>query len=190
VRRRPGDHVLLRQLFASRIFRANTALVVEDSPELVALWLPYRSPTMRDAGDGVFDTRALVPDSLRRHGILRLTAPGRAHSLLRFTDERGTIEGWYVNLEHPLERTALGWDYEDLLLDIWIPADGDPRWLDEDELEEAVARGLVSERDAELARAEGERVLAEWRRPSEWEGWRPDPAWSMPQMPKSWDALT
>ena len=47
-----------------------------------------------------------------------------------------------MNLEEPLKRTAIGFDYLDQLLDIEIAVDlSSWKWKDEDELEEAVARG-------------------------------------------------
>src|SRR6187401_3629875 len=49
-----------------------------------------------------------------------------------------SADGWYVNLEQPQQPTALGFDYEDELLDVWVPFGGEPELLDEDELEEAV----------------------------------------------------
>jgi len=55
---------------------------------------------------------------------------------------------------------------EDLFLDLLIEPDGSHRWLEEDELEQALAAGLLTEEDAGAAREEGERVLAEWPFPT------------------------
>jgi len=94
-----------------------------------------------------------------------------------------------VNLEQPQQRTTLGFDFEDELLDIWVEQDSDPEWLDEDELEEAVLRGFLSPERAARIRTNGERVLASPPWPTGWEDWRPDPGWQVPSLPPGWDQL-
>jgi hypothetical protein len=71
----------------------------------------------------------------------------------------------------------------------WVGPDGTWSWKDEDELEEAVVAGWLTRGEAEAARAEGERVLAEWPFPTDWEGRRPDPAWGAPTLPKGWSSV-
>ena len=57
----------------------------------------------------------------------------------------GDVRWWYVNLETPFRRTAIGLDTTDLHLDVVFPPDlGKPQWKDEDEVEEAVAYGSMS----------------------------------------------
>jgi hypothetical protein len=120
---------------------------------------------------------------------LRLRRPGPTHSILLFFDGDGEFEHWYVNLEGPLLRSAVGFDLEDHFLDLLVEPDGSYRWLDEDELAAAVAAGLLTAEDAAAARAEGERVLAEWPFPTGWEEWRPDPRWKPPRLPAGWDVV-
>ena len=90
---------------------------------------------------------------------------------------------WYVNLEDPLVRTPIGFDYLDRLLDIEIAPDLSRwKWKDEDELEEAVARGILTSQEAHVIRAEGESVIAalDAGHPpfdEPWDRWRPDPCW-------------
>jgi hypothetical protein len=54
------------------------------------------------------------------HDALRLTTPGAAHSMLLVWDD-GRFECWYINLERPLERAPVGFDYLDQELDIHFP---------------------------------------------------------------------
>ena len=66
------------------------------------------------------------------------------------------------------------------------------RFKDEDELEEAVARGLFTRDEAAGFRAQGERAarrILERRPPfdRDWSSWRPDPSWPPPQLPPGWD---
>lgn len=187
-RKRPGDHVLVRQLFLGRIWNAVPSVAVRDDEDIVATWLapvPFRY-----AAGSLFDGWELRERRpTRRHGILRLTRPGRSHSILLFRHDDGSLQGWYVNLEQPQRRTAFGFDLEDRLLDVFVEPSSKWRWLDEDELAEAVDRGLVSKHEADELRAEGERVLEEWPFPTGWEDWRPDPAWQLPALPEGWDVV-
>jgi hypothetical protein len=61
--------------------------------------------------------------------------------------------------------------------------------LDEDELEEAVTRGFVSERRAAEIKANAERVLAEPPWPTGWEDWQPEAGWQVPDLPPGWEVL-
>lgn len=74
-----------------------------------------------------------------------------------------TFTGWYTNLRAPARLDGRDWTCVDLFLDHWLPAQGPPVWLDEDELAAARAAGLLSEVDARLVDAERatvERLLA------------------------------
>jgi uncharacterized protein len=106
-----------------------------------------------------------------------------------FTNHDGTFRGWYVNIERPQQRSALGFDYEDELLDVWVALGGEPELLDEDELDEAVEQGFVSDEGAARIRATAEYVLANPPWPTGWEDWQPTPGWQVPTLPPGWDEL-
>jgi uncharacterized protein len=186
--RTPGEPVVLRQLFRGRIWNAVPATVVEDRPELIVLWLPPATTyAMGDDLFGDWQLRERIFESTA--GQLRLTQPGALFSVHLFRHAEGTFRGWYVNLERPQQRTRLGFDFEDELLDIWIESGREPAWLDEDELEEAVRRGIFSPERAAQIRATGERVLADPPWPTGWEDWQPEPGWQVPVLPPGWDRL-
>jgi predicted RNA-binding protein associated with RNAse of E/G family len=184
-RRRAGEHVLVRQLFLGRVWSATPGVVVRDDDEEVVIRL---APVTHAVAEGsLFDGWELRERAPRRRlGIVRVVRSGRAHSILVFRDDDGSLQGWYVNLEQPQRRTPRGFDFEDRLLDLFVEPDGSWRWLDEDELAEAVARGRLSRDEAAQARAEGERVLEEWPFPTGWEEFRPDRAWTLPALPPDW----
>ena len=102
---------------------------------------------------------------------------------------------WYVNLEDPLTHSAVGFDYLDQFLDIEIAPDLSAwNWKDEDELEDAVANGLMTPQRADLMRAEGIRVIETLDKKAppfdeQWHLWRPDPQWESPGLPDGWDDL-
>jgi predicted RNA-binding protein associated with RNAse of E/G family len=119
--------------------------------------------------------------------FLAVHATGAEHSLLAIWDDNWQMVCWYVNLESDLARTHNGVEYEDRFLDIVAEPDlSSWRWKDEDELEEAMGRGLVTTAQADAFRAEGERAI-EWllaRRPPydrPWDEWRPPEEWRLPR---------
>jgi hypothetical protein len=84
-------------------------------------------------------------------------------------------------------RTASGFDYEDELLDLWLPLGGEPELLDEDELTEAVRLGFVSVRRASEIRAIAEWILSRPPWPTGFENWRPPAGWQVPDLPPGWE---
>lgn len=107
----------------------------------------------------------------------------------------GQLRDFYVNLQTPLRRTPVGFDYTDHLLDVVIPADRSSwRWKDEDELAEAVHRGLFTPQEAASFRHWGERavehvLLGQPPFDRDWSSWRPDPSWGIPVLPDGWDSV-
>jgi uncharacterized protein len=177
-----------RQLFRGRIWNAVPARVVEDGPEQTVLW--FAPGTRILIGRDLFGDWSLDRAIDLRTGELRISRAGEPFSVLLFHHGDGSFRGWYVNLEQPQRRTALGFDFEDELLDIWVERGKDPELLDEDELEETVERGIFSAERAAQIRANAERILAGPPWPTGWESWQPDPGWQVPTLPPGWDQLT
>jgi predicted RNA-binding protein associated with RNAse of E/G family len=68
--------------------------------------------------------------------------------------------GWYVNLEATWRRTTIGFDTQDLVLDVTVADDlSSWAWKDEDELAWSVSVGKYSPQQAEQIRGEGVRVM-------------------------------
>jgi protein associated with RNAse G/E len=81
--------------------------------------------------------------------------------LLIFQDEHENPLGYYSDIGTPLTRTTDGFEMTDWFLDIWLSPDGTLFELDIDEFEEALSQQLISESDAEIARATFKRLLQE-----------------------------
>ena len=144
------------------------------------VWLPPGTPYA--IGTDLFAEWTYRHRTLKRPQ-LRITRPGDAFSVFLFAD------GWYVNLEEPQVPTSRGFDFEDELLDVWVPFGGEPELLDEDELAEAVQRGFLSrEREAQIY-AKAERIVADPPWPTGWEDWQPEAGWQVPDLPPGWDVL-
>jgi hypothetical protein len=176
----------MRQLFRGRVWNAAPTIVVEDGPHRTILWLPPNSTFGIGTdlfGDWTYELRSLG------RGQLRITEKGNPFSVFLFRNDDGSFRGWYVNLERNRRRTELGFDYEDDLLDVWIPVDGEPELLDEDELEEAVRLEFVSPEVAAEIRETADWILARRPWPTGLEDWEPPAGWQLPQLPPGWETI-
>jgi Protein of unknown function (DUF402) len=149
----------------------------------------------RDHGEVRFyEGRWELEDMTLDGGVLSFAFPETGYAVLMRIDASGTFTHYYVNIQSPLRASAVGFDYTDWFLDVRISADRSTyEWKDEDELAEAVARGLVGERSAHDIRWAGERAIEHvlLREPPfdrDWEDWRPDPTWQPLVLALGWDS--
>jgi predicted RNA-binding protein associated with RNAse of E/G family len=196
----PGESIVLRERWDDRIWAAFPAIAVEDREDALLNHIPHGVTMARAVGDDGSVLR-LPSDrwSLREvrwtsWRILAFQFPGRRYAVLLFWDpETDDFTGYYINVETTLARTDIGLDYVDHLLDVRISADrSEWSWKDEDELDEAVSRGIYTQEDARSFRAAGERGLehvldGEPPFDTDWSTWIPDPSWPMPTLPAGWD---
>lgn len=196
----PSDEVLLRDVEGGRVRTARPVTVVADDGETTALALAPGTPiAWVDVGDRANLVRQLAKGGWqlgRREWtdthVLILLRSGAAYSPQLFQMPAGGV--WYVNLQDPPRRTALGFDTTDHLLDLIVGADGSWwQWKDEHELREAVEIGYLSPEVADEIRSTGEAVIdlvgsdgAWW---FDWNDWVPDPATPVPLLPEGWDVL-
>jgi hypothetical protein len=195
-----ADTMLLREVFRGRVWAARPHVVVERRPDLIAATIPEGTVTKwpADEEDNLLrqqpPTWRLVDLVWEAEPLyLRLHRPGEAHSTIAFW-RGGSFDGWYINLEEPWRASRFGFDYLDHKLDLIIWADGSWEWKDEEELDEAVARGILTSLEAREIRDEGERVLAQYEIGASpfrdgWEEWRPDPRVPVPALPEGWDRV-
>ncbi len=194
-----GDQIVLRFTWSGDLAWVEPVTVVEDSPELIALYLAIDTPIKRPVGDDrnpiprfqSYETANPAPWRLgdgrwREHSVLWLARPGSSHAIGVFWRgvEREFV-GWYGDLQAPLERTAIGFDTSDHVLDVTIAPDRTWCWKDEDEFAIVQQRGVTPQAKAAAIRAEGERVIAaveanDWPFNAGWEQWQLDPAWTIP----------
>ena len=195
----PGDAIAIRERWNGAVFEARPAVVVQDLPSQTTLFVPAGVVCGMPVDDEGRQLRE--PDrpwrlELRARGtldILSFAWPDVSYAVLLLLEPGGPSHGWYVNLQAPLRRTSIGFDTVDHVLDVVMSLDRSTwTWKDEDELAEAVALGLFTEADVASFRSWGERAVEHLTRPSPpfdgpWEDWRPDPSWSMPELPAGWD---
>ena len=195
-----GESIVLRETWKGRVWEARAAIVVEDAPERTILYVAPRSPKKRATWSNGQTMRFPVRDwllasakSSNRH-VLSFAWPDRSHGvLLSWDGDTGErFLQWYVNLQTPLRRTAIGFDAIDHLLDVVVESDRSYRFKDDDELEEAVEAGLFTPADVDTFHAERERIVAEIEAKQEpfddaYLDWKPDPSWGVPELLATWE---
>ncbi len=188
-----GEVVLRREVLNDgRAWLISPVIVVCDDDELLATYTAKGAPF--DFPPGPWPTEnGLHPwDGKERwggHGTLMLQRPGEAHAIWVFwSGPERAFHGWYVNLQEPFRRTPMGYDTQDLELDIWIPGDSPWEWKDDALLEQRVREGRFTPEQIEATRAEGRRVAREldagrrwWS--ADWASWEPGPTWPTPTFP-------
>lgn len=85
--------------------------------------------------------------------------PGRSYEVGSVYDADANFLGYYTNFVQPPSPQTSVWHLTDQILDVWQPAEGLPRLLDEDELTEAAERGWIDAEDVARTRAEAAAVL-------------------------------
>jgi hypothetical protein len=198
-RRRRGETVALRELWRGRVWYARPAVVVRDDPNLQMFHVPSHALCKEPVGaDGTplrlpTDTWELRDARRSQTRVLSFAFPDTPYAIVLPFMPDGRLTRYYVNLQSPLARSDAGFDTVEYLLDVTIPADrASWAWKDEDELAEAVDRGLFTAEDAAWFRSWGERaaehvLLGEPPFDRTWEDWRPDPGWNEVALPPNWD---
>lgn len=199
-----GDPIVIRAVDrkARVVLGAVPQILVRDEPQLIATYLPAGALAKRRRGDrsGGPRGRQLVrwdggyeDRPWTRTNVLMLRRPGDAYSVWSAWDASDWRQvWWYINLEEPWRRTAIGFDSRDQELDLWAEPDlREWRWKDEDELAWATTQGRFTDAEAAGIRAEAERALERIGRrepplDEDWSTWRPDPEWPVPTLPSTW----
>jgi hypothetical protein len=195
-----GQPVVRREVLRGRPWLGSVVYVVVDEPDLLASYLPEGTPFGFPAGDWPTPTgrhpwhgRA----AWEGHGVLQLQRPGESYAVWHFWDgPNRTFSGWYLNLQRPFRRTPLGYDTQDLELDVWVPAGGAGSWSfkDDEELEERVREGRFTAAEVTDIRAEGTRIGAmldagETWWDHDWSRWSPPADWTARPLPEGWDVV-
>lgn len=201
-----GDQIVLRFLRHKPGDLIAPVTVVHDGDDYIALYIAVGTRLKGQAmRDGTKITRSMPFVERERlvggfadftwtdNHVLMLHQPGRLCTVwLLWRDPAWELVGYYGNIQAPLERTPLGFDTADYLLDVSIDPDFTWKWKDEDEYAAAREHGFIEPDLLDEIRREGERIIADvearaWPFDAGFESWRPDPAWSIPQLPGNWD---
>ncbi|MBP1989572.1 DUF402 domain-containing protein [Paenibacillus eucommiae] len=186
---------MLRRVWQDKICRVTAATIVQDTPELIALYWGPGYP-LKSAKNLLVVTSGPLNDlcdhTWGASKLLMLVSPGAAHAVYAMWGDDHTFWGWYINLQEPLRRTPIGFDTMDYLLDIQVSPDRcEWSWKDEADFNDAVEAGNISVDLARAIRSEGERAIKLMKEgPSSfydtWKRWGPPTEWEIPKMPLAW----
>ena len=188
----------MREIWRGRVIAARPVRIVEDVPHRHrAFWFAPGSRWKNDPREHgeirFYDGTWELEDKVLEGGVLSFAFPRdrirRPHAERRTGDVHPSLR------EPPVSPASLprGVRLHGLFLDVRIPIDRSSyEWKDEDELAEAVARGMVSDRSAHDIRWAGERAVEHvlLREPPfdvDWHAWRPDPGWEALSLPEGWN---
>jgi len=186
-----GDVVVRREIAWGHPWLACPVFVVADTSELLATYLPEGAPFGYLPG---WPHPWYPQPGWRGHGVLMLQRPGESFAVWHFwEDPDRAFSRWYVNFQEPFRRTAIGYDTQDLELDLVIYPDRSWRLKDADLVDQRVREGRFSAAVADSIRADAARMLGEldagrcfWD--DRWASWRPDPGWAPRALPDGWEA--
>lgn len=196
-----GQMVLRRYHKRDIVTWVQAAIVVADDDEGLLLWQPrggplvlYRDAIGRSLHDAPIDELAgsHVHGTFKYYGALMLHPRGANYSVWwMFDGDR--FDGWYVNLEAPYERHALGIDTTDHALDLQIDAERRVSWKDEPEFVARIGHPWYwTATEAATIRTTAEQLAtlaSQGAYPFDGShcDFRPDPAWGVPELPDGWD---
>jgi hypothetical protein len=204
-----GDTIVHQEFWRGRVWAARPLVVVEDVADRLLLWIPQGTmrkvpvtPATRDAPASRDDQ---VVENLRRGdwaygdhawdvSSLWILRPGDWHAVWVSWVDGWRHYGWYVNLQRPYRRTALGIEAMDLMLDVVAEPDLTWRWKDAEQFDDIAAQGIFDRATAERVREEAHAAIGRIERAEPpfsepWADWRPDPAWPTPTLPEGWDRI-
>ena len=192
-----GEVILRREIVLGHPWLVVPVVVVDDDDALLVTYIPEGAPFGFPAGewptpDGRHPWHTRL--AWEGHGTLMLQRPGDSYAIWHFwTGPERTFAGWYINLQEPFRRTSVGYDTQDLELDILVTPQGSWTYKDWDLVEQRVHEGRFTAGQAEEIRTDAKRIAGDlsngerWWDPS-WSSWLPDRSWPKPSLPAGWDA--
>ena len=190
----PADAV-----WVGRPWAALPVYVVEDSPTALVTYIAPGAQFGFFPGDwpiaGGVHPWSRQP-AWQGHGVLMTQEPGAHYAVWHFwTGEDRAFTAWYLNLQTAFLRTSLGYDTQDLELDVivfpdrsWVVKDRDMLdvRMDEGRFTPALHARILEIGDELTTRLEQEGPWWDL----EWAGWEPDTTWVDAALPDGWDGLT
>jgi protein associated with RNAse G/E len=196
-----------RDVFRGKVWTPTPFRVVSDTRDLLALALwpgverlasthqpalssPRRDEIVRtvvlpDLASGRWELAAWTWETNTK---LTLLVPGAWFSVDLFFRDAGDLVMWYVNFERPFQRTPIGIDTFDLLVDLVIEPDGCYQWKDESEYAQARQLGIITDDEHRHVQVAREQVLALLDQEigpfdQRWRSWRRGAHWRLPTLP-------
>ena len=207
----PGDTVALRGIYNQSVSYIQSAVVVQDQPEEVALAILPGAECF--APEGYINGKHGLSGQWDRWGeyekgkwkmqgytwhtnrLLILLHPEKYYSSYYFWQaDTNQFLCYYINFQLPFRRSKIGFDTFDLELDIIIEPTFEWRWKDADDYQKGIERGILLNewiQEIDMARPEIFERLEKRKYPYDgsWLNWMPDPSWFPPKLPANWDKI-
>lgn len=209
-----GDRLAIRTVTNGRIRWAAPAISVMDTTDRIAYFRrgPMRVMVTRGAAMGATTSRRERELMLRKElldgtwdlvekqpvggpgGSLVIADVDDWFSVKLSPDDEGQFVPNYVNIERPHRRTKIGFDADDLCLDILVHADGSWSIKDAEDFDERCALGIYppAEREA-VFRARDQAIARIESRTGafdcSWQTWRPEESWTSFTLPSDWASV-
>ncbi|MGG1311045.1 DUF402 domain-containing protein [Cohnella laeviribosi] len=143
-----------------RILKKSYACFTLDEPSFRGFVTFYKIHELRDPLWKEYNGRRMC---LADKGYLWMQhfPRGEHYVVTTMFDDKGQVVQWYIDVckTQGMTEQQVPW-FDDLYLDIVVLPTGETLLLDEDELEEALDDGLITERDSALAQRTADKVLA------------------------------
>jgi protein associated with RNAse G/E len=208
---KPGDAVLLRGIYNQRVWIVQSAIVVKDTEDEVALAiLPGAECMMPEGyingkhgeprewdrwGDYKKNNRDMQKFIWHTNRMLVLLEPQKYYATLYFWQEdTNQFLCYYINFQLPFWRSEYGFDSLDLELDIVIDPEHNWRWKDTDDYQKGIESGVIRQEwsdEIELAKLDVFEKMEKQKYPLDgrWLNWKPEINWVIPKLPTNWDKI-
>lgn len=207
----PGDVIAFRGVYNNRVSYIQSAIVVKDQPEEIALAILPGAECF--APEGYIDGRhgtcgrwdrwgeyekgdwTMRGYAWRTNRLLVLLHPVKYYSSVYFWQSNtNEFLCYYINFQLPYRRSGIGFDTFDLELDVVVEPTYEWSWKDVDEYQLGIDRGVILNgwmQEIDKAKPEIFDKLARRQYPFDgsWLDWKPDPSWIPPKLPENWDKI-
>ena len=206
---KPGDNIALRGMYAGCPWYVQSAIVVKDSPEEIALLIipgaecvaPYGYIHQKHGSDGKWERWQEMlksPWQLEKYAwhtsrFLILLKPHEFYATIYIWQHAtDAFQCYYINFQLPFQRSQCGFDTFDLELDLVIEPDYTWQWKDVEDYQRGIEAGILLPewvRGIEMAQKEifDKLELRQYPLDGRWLEWKPDSAWKAPKLPANWD---
>ena len=137
----------------------------------------------------------LIPNKPNSDPFLVLLKPGQWFAtIFRRLEEDGPFCPCYVNFQRPLQRTLLGFDSDDLCLDLRLSDSGSWKLKDLEDYQDRVELGIYSDLEQTSVQAALDLVrslIRDQQAPFDgsWRDWQPASEWTDLVLPEGWDRI-
>lgn len=206
-----GDVVAFRGIYNNRVSYVQSAVVVQDQPEEIALvvlpgaecFAPANYMSGKHGASGQWDRWGEYESGdwtmegyqWRTNRLLFLLYPEKYYSSVYFwRDATNEFLCYYINFQLPFRRSEIGFDTFDLELDIIVEPTYEWQWKDMEEYQSGIERGIILDiwvEEIDKAKPEIFDKLEKREYPFDgsWLDWKPDPSWEPPKLPENWDKI-